>query len=297
MGPAPLRRSGQLAGGGDGGAPVDVVVVPPGQGPVGDQELEHQGQDEALQRPAGSRERPGSNAARRQLLDALFTAGRELSAAAVMFHTALAARQGLTATEEKALDLLDRYGPLTGRQLAERSGLAPASVSNLADRLEAKGFARRTPTRPTAAACLSRRPRIAWPTSARCSPTGSVNSRTSARNTPTPNCGPSPTSSPSRPAGRRTRPRVSPPPTRARRQIPMPPGRPVTATTACRHLSGLRTAATEWTSRHFGPAAGIRAQSTPASRTMMASCTRLAAFNLARARDMCAFTVASPMYS
>ena len=63
---------------------------------------------------------------RRQLLDALFQAGRELSAAAVMFHTALAARQGLTATEEKALDLLDRYGPLTGRQLAQRSALAPA---------------------------------------------------------------------------------------------------------------------------------------------------------------------------
>ncbi|MBO0816403.1 MAG: MarR family transcriptional regulator [Actinobacteria bacterium] len=83
-------------------------------------------------------------AARRQLLDAMFQAGRELSVAAVMFHTALAARQGLTATEEKALDLLDRYGPLTARQLAERSGLAPASVTNLVDRLEAKGFARRT---------------------------------------------------------------------------------------------------------------------------------------------------------
>src|SRR5215813_11735666 len=93
---------------------------------------------------AGSRERLGSNAARRQLLDALFTAGREVSAAAVMFHTALAARQGLSATEEKALDLLDRYGPLTGRQLAERSGLAPASVTSLVDRLEAKGYARRT---------------------------------------------------------------------------------------------------------------------------------------------------------
>jgi DNA-binding MarR family transcriptional regulator len=89
--------------------------------------------------------RPGISAPRRQLLDALFMAGRELSAAAVMFHTALAARQGLSATEEKALDLLDRHGPLTGRQLAERSGLAPASVSNLADRLEAKGFARRIP--------------------------------------------------------------------------------------------------------------------------------------------------------
>src|SRR5215510_1274925 len=94
---------------------------------------------------AGGRERPRISVPRRQLLDALFIAGREISAAAVMFHTALAARQGLSATEEKALDLLDRHGPLTGRQLAERSGLAPASVSNLADRLEAKGFARRTP--------------------------------------------------------------------------------------------------------------------------------------------------------
>src|SRR5262249_59972501 len=78
-------------------------------------------------------------------LAALSAAGRGLSAAAVMFHTARAARQGLPATEEKALALLDRYGPLPGRQLAKRSGLAPASVSNLADRLEAKGFARRTP--------------------------------------------------------------------------------------------------------------------------------------------------------
>ena len=92
-------------------------------------------------------EGPGSQpapAARRTLLDALFAAGRELSAAAVMFHTALAARQGLSATEEKALDLLDRFGPLTGRQLAKRSGLAPATVTGLVDRLEAKGFARRT---------------------------------------------------------------------------------------------------------------------------------------------------------
>jgi DNA-binding MarR family transcriptional regulator len=82
---------------------------------------------------------------RRERLGALFTAGRELSAVAVMFHAVLAARQGLSATEEKALDLLDRFGPLTGRQLSARSGLAPASVTSLVDRLEAKGFARRTP--------------------------------------------------------------------------------------------------------------------------------------------------------
>jgi DNA-binding MarR family transcriptional regulator len=80
---------------------------------------------------------------RAELLDRLFTAGREVSAAAVMFHTALAAHQGLSPTEEKSLDLLDRYGPLTARELSERSGLAPASVTGLVDRLERKGFARR----------------------------------------------------------------------------------------------------------------------------------------------------------
>jgi DNA-binding MarR family transcriptional regulator len=79
------------------------------------------------------------------LLARLHTAGRELSAAAVMFHTALADRQGLSATEEKALDLLDRFGPLTAGELSERSGLAPASVTGLIDRLERKGFARRVP--------------------------------------------------------------------------------------------------------------------------------------------------------
>ncbi|WP_067817583.1 MarR family winged helix-turn-helix transcriptional regulator [Actinomadura kijaniata] len=82
---------------------------------------------------------------REELIARLMTAGRELSAAAVMFHTALAARQGLTATEEKALDLLERFGPLTARQLAAHAGLAPASVTGLVDRLERKGFARRTP--------------------------------------------------------------------------------------------------------------------------------------------------------
>ncbi|HEX6869770.1 MAG TPA: MarR family transcriptional regulator, partial [Micromonosporaceae bacterium] len=53
--------------------------------------------------------------------------------------------QGMTATEEKALDLLDRYGPLTARELSRRSGLAPASVTGLIDRLERKGYARRVP--------------------------------------------------------------------------------------------------------------------------------------------------------
>jgi DNA-binding MarR family transcriptional regulator len=87
-------------------------------------------------------ERPGRRA---ELLRRLELAGREQSAATVMFHTALAARRGLSATEEKALDLLERFGPLTAGELAKRSGLAPASVTGLVNRLERKGFARRVP--------------------------------------------------------------------------------------------------------------------------------------------------------
>ncbi len=80
---------------------------------------------------------------RKELLEELALAGREMSAATVMFHSAVAAAHGLSATEEKALDLLDRFGPLTAGELAKRSGLAPASVTGLINRLERKGFARR----------------------------------------------------------------------------------------------------------------------------------------------------------
>ncbi|QKW40630.1 MarR family transcriptional regulator [Actinomadura sp. NAK00032] len=60
-----------------------------------------------------------------------------------MYHSALSARMGLGMTEEKALDLLQRLGPLSAGDLARHSGLAPASVSGLIDRLQAKGFVRR----------------------------------------------------------------------------------------------------------------------------------------------------------
>lgn len=70
-------------------------------------------------------------------------AGRVLSTSAVMFHTALAEKQGLGVTEEKALDLLQRLGPMTAGELGAHAGLAPASVTGLIDRLEKKGFARR----------------------------------------------------------------------------------------------------------------------------------------------------------
>jgi DNA-binding MarR family transcriptional regulator len=82
---------------------------------------------------------------RAELLRELEAAGRAQSAATVMYHSALAERRGLSATEEKAIDLLDRLGPLTAGELARHAGLAPASVTGLVDRLERKGFARRLP--------------------------------------------------------------------------------------------------------------------------------------------------------
>jgi DNA-binding MarR family transcriptional regulator len=89
--------------------------------------------------------REPSKRARADLVQRLLAAGRELSTAAVMFHTILAEKQGLSATEEKALDLLHRFGPLSAGELSKRSGLAPPSVTGLIKRLEAKGFARRIP--------------------------------------------------------------------------------------------------------------------------------------------------------
>ncbi len=82
---------------------------------------------------------------RSELIERMNLAGREISSAAVMFHTAVAARRGLSATEEKALDILLREGPMTHAVLREHTGLAAASVTDLIDRLERKGYAARGP--------------------------------------------------------------------------------------------------------------------------------------------------------
>ena len=89
--------------------------------------------------------RPPSGDGRAQLVEQLDLAGREVSSATVMFHTALAERRGLSATEEKTLDILLRRGPLTHAELVRETNLKPASVSDLVDRLERRGFAVRRP--------------------------------------------------------------------------------------------------------------------------------------------------------
>ena len=82
---------------------------------------------------------------RAELIDDVLQAGRQLGAAAVIFHTKVAECFGLGATDMKALDLIQRAGPLTPSELGEQMGFAPASVTAIIDRLEAKHFLRRRP--------------------------------------------------------------------------------------------------------------------------------------------------------
>jgi DNA-binding MarR family transcriptional regulator len=69
---------------------------------------------------------------------------REQSALTVMFHTKVAAQMGLSATDEKCLDLAMRAdGPITAGRIAELSGLSTGAVTGVIDRLEHAGFVRR----------------------------------------------------------------------------------------------------------------------------------------------------------
>jgi DNA-binding MarR family transcriptional regulator len=74
----------------------------------------------------------------------LVNAAREYSTAAVMLHAGVANRFGLSATDLKTLDLLQRLGPLAAGEIAAQTGLATASVTSLIDRLERKRLLRRT---------------------------------------------------------------------------------------------------------------------------------------------------------
>lgn len=80
---------------------------------------------------------------RAALLHRLAAAGRELSDAVVLFHTVLAERLGLGASDWKTLGLLERRGAMTAGELAAHTGLAPASVTGILDRLERGGWVHR----------------------------------------------------------------------------------------------------------------------------------------------------------
>jgi DNA-binding MarR family transcriptional regulator len=87
--------------------------------------------------------RTGAKVRRKALEDSLMFAGREYSTAALMLHHAVADRLGLSVTDLKTLDILQRVGAVTAGEIASHTHLATASVTNLIDRLERKRFVRR----------------------------------------------------------------------------------------------------------------------------------------------------------
>lgn len=67
------------------------------------------------------------------------------SEAIVLFHSSVAQSMGLDPSAYKALFLLRRLGPLSAGEIAKETGLATASVTDLIDRLVAKGYVDRGP--------------------------------------------------------------------------------------------------------------------------------------------------------
>ena len=78
-----------------------------------------------------------------ELLEALAWAGRRLSTATVLLHSAIAEHFGLNATDWKCHELLTQTGPITAGELAELSGLTTGAITGVVDRLEQAGFVRR----------------------------------------------------------------------------------------------------------------------------------------------------------
>jgi DNA-binding MarR family transcriptional regulator len=68
------------------------------------------------------------------------------SALSVLLSQAVADHVGLHPTDVEALDLLNRFGPLSAGHLAELTGLSTGgAITKLIDRLERAGYAQRQP--------------------------------------------------------------------------------------------------------------------------------------------------------
>ncbi|MBX6386859.1 MAG: MarR family transcriptional regulator [Microbispora sp.] len=81
---------------------------------------------------------------RARAVAALYDENRRAATHAVLFHAAVASRAGLNVTDVNCLALLDKEGPMTAGQLAERTGLSKGgAITAVIDRLEKGGFARR----------------------------------------------------------------------------------------------------------------------------------------------------------
>ena len=72
-----------------------------------------------------------------------FVIGRELGARSILFHQAVANLAGVSVTDLKCLDYVDRMGDVTAGDLARLTGLTTGAITAAIDRLEKAGLARR----------------------------------------------------------------------------------------------------------------------------------------------------------
>ena len=72
-----------------------------------------------------------------------FEVGRELGARGILFHQAIANIAGVSVTDLKCLDYVDRMGDATAGDLARLTGLTTGAITAAIDRLEKAGLARR----------------------------------------------------------------------------------------------------------------------------------------------------------
>ena len=70
--------------------------------------------------------------------------GFRLSTAAVLFHSAVADRLGVSVTDVKCYSILRQTGPITAGELGERVGLTTGAITGVIDRLEKAGLVQRT---------------------------------------------------------------------------------------------------------------------------------------------------------
>lgn len=83
-------------------------------------------------------------AERPSLVAALYGEERTGATRAVLFHAAVAAHAGLNITDVSCLGVLDKEGPMTAGELAERVGLSRGgAITAVLDRMQRAGFLRR----------------------------------------------------------------------------------------------------------------------------------------------------------
>lgn len=85
-----------------------------------------------------------SKRSKKELIWEVIAAIRASQTATDAFDHAVAEYIGLDRTAYRCLDILEQAGPMTAGRLAERARLSPGAMTALLDRLEQRGFARRT---------------------------------------------------------------------------------------------------------------------------------------------------------